>query len=236
MPYLLDMCPAELKKAKEENMPLIIAAGSIEFHGGQLPLGTDLFITEGVSAEIEKRLPVVIAPSFVYCPTGHCVSGPEDGTVDIDIDCFVNFCGQVLKNYDRMGFKKIYIMVHHQGRNIEAFIKTSILKYSMYEINKTLGDGWWTKKLENPLKTAVETVPAVLDTEFFPGHGGQGETEAIMAFRPKAVKMENAETDKSVWWNETAKEADAENAQRQKEILITKWVEKIKKDTGIETV
>ena len=233
MPYLVDMCPAELQKARNKGWPLIIAAGSIEFHGGQLPLGTDLFITEGVSAEIEKRLPVVIAPSFVYCPTGHCVSGPEEGTVDIGIDCFIHFCGQILKNYDRMGFQKIYILVHHQGRNMEAFIKTSVLKYSMYEVHQSLGNGWWTKKLENPLKTAVETVPAMLDTGFFPGHGGQGETEAVMAFRPETVKMENAEEDESVWWNVTAKDANASNAQKQKEILIDKWVKKIKEDTGL---
>lgn len=42
MPYIQTMCPAELKAAMEAGLPLFIAAGSIEYHGSQLPLGTDI--------------------------------------------------------------------------------------------------------------------------------------------------------------------------------------------------
>ena len=42
MAYLQNMCPSELKAAAENGAPLMIAAGSIEYHGSQLPLGTDL--------------------------------------------------------------------------------------------------------------------------------------------------------------------------------------------------
>ena len=226
----MNLCPADLQKVKDDALPLLIATGSVEFHGGQLPLGTDLFITEGILEEIEKQVPVVIAPPFTFCPTGFAVSGPQMGTVDIGVDCFIEYCGQILRNYEQMGFKRIYILIHHQGGNIGTFIKTAILKYSMYEVNRTLGDGWWTDRKENRLKAVFEIVPAMLDTRFFGGHGGKGETEAIMAFRPETVKLENTEKE-LYWWNETVVEASIENALVQKKQLIEKWVEKIKKDT-----
>ena len=229
MPYLLDLCPTEFQKVKEGGLPLMIATGSVEFHGGQLPLGTDLFITEGVLKEIEKQIPVVIAPPIPFCPTGYAVSGASQGTADIGVDCFIDYCGQILKNYEQMGFQKIYILIHHQGGNIGTFIKTAILKYSMYEVYQTLGDGWWTKKIPNPMKSAVEIVPAMLDTKFFGGHGGKGETEAIMAFRPETVRFENTEKE-LFWWNETVTEANEENALMQKKILIEKWIQKINSD------
>jgi len=231
MPYLLEMCPTDLKKAQSDGLPLMIATGSVELHGGQLPLGTDLFITEGVAREIEGRLPVVVAPPIVYCPTGHAVSGPEDGTVDIGVDCFIDHCGQILSNYERMKFRKIYVLVHHQGGNISAFIKTAVLKYSMYEVNGVVGDGWWTKGVSNPMKSAVEIVPAMLDTGFFGGHGGKGETEAVMAFRPETVRLENIEAE-PYRWNRSVTEASEENALMQKETLVRKWVEKIRQDMG----
>lgn len=232
MPYLLDLCPDEFKKAVKDGMPLMISTGSVEFHGGQLPLGTDLFITEGILKEIEKQLPVIIAPSITYCPTGHAVSGPEEGTIDVSVDCFINYCGQILKDYEHMGFKKIYVLLHHQGGYIESFLKTAIYKYSIYEVQNSLGDGWWTKNISPTVNGNIELVSAMLDTKFFGGHGGKGETEAMMAFRPETVCMDNIEKE-LYFWNITAFEANHENANKQKYILTEKWIEKIKTDMQI---
>lgn len=56
MPHLLKMCPQEFREAQSGGLPLLIATGSVELHGGQLPLGTDLLITEGISREIESQI------------------------------------------------------------------------------------------------------------------------------------------------------------------------------------
>ena len=79
--------------------------GSVEFHGFHLPLGTDSYITEMVASGIEKRLNAVVAPTVHLCPTGFAVSGPEQGTTDIDVELFVRWCRTLVSNYCRMGSK-----------------------------------------------------------------------------------------------------------------------------------
>lgn len=230
MPYLQNMCPKDLARAKKDGLPLLLAAGSIEYHGSQLPLGTDLLIVEGVLREIEKRVPVVVGPPFIYSPTGHAVSGPEEGTVDIPVDCFMEHCGAVLKNYERMGFSRILVLVHHQGANVGAFIKTAALKFQMYGVHEELGDGWWTKQLKRAGRTDVEISSAILQSGSFGGHGGKGETEAIMALYPELVHMENL-GDHEAFWNESVKDADREEARLHMRQNIELWVKKLTEET-----
>lgn len=63
---LLQMCPSELEQARQNKAILMFGVGSIEYHGSQLPLGTDFFLVDGVIQAVEKRLPdkVVAAPSL----------------------------------------------------------------------------------------------------------------------------------------------------------------------------
>ena len=226
MPYLQNMCPKDLAEAQARKLPLLMGAGSIEYHGSQLPLGTDLFIVEGVLREIEKRVPAVIAPSFVYSPTGHAVSGPEQGTVDIPVDCFIDHCAAVLKNYERMGFSRIIVLVHHQGGNVGLFLQTAALKFQMYGVNEELGDGWWTQGRKRQGRTSIEVSPTILEPEAFGGHGGKGETEAIMALYPHLVHMEYL-GEREPLWNQSVFQADPENARIQMERVVRLWVEKL---------
>ena len=230
MPYIQTMCPAELKAAMEAGLPLFIAAGSIEYPGSQLPLGTDVLIIEGILREIEKRTPIVVAPPFVYSPTGYMVSGPEEGTVDIGIDPFVAHCAEILRAYSRMGFSSIRLLVHHQGGNIGTLLKTAALKAGAYSLYQELGGGWWTRREAAPHPCRIEVMPAVFgDTvsQAFGGHAGKGETQAILALYPELVHMENL-TDQEPWWNETAKDARAQDARREMDQLIDRWVEKLR--------
>lgn len=214
MPYLQNMTPKALREAVAANRPLLIAVGTIEYHGSQLPVGTDLMIVEGVLRGIEKKAPVVIAPSFIYSPNGYAVSGPEKGTVDISVDCFINHTAEILLAYSRMGFRDIRVFVHHQGGNIGKFVETAILKIGMYNHQNVLGDGWWTDG-KNPDMANIRVQATVIGDEeirrAFGGHGGRGETQAIMATNPELVKMDEL-TENEPWWNETVSEADEAHA------------------------
>ncbi len=74
--YLKEMTPSQLHQAVEQNWPLLIPAGCIEYHGPHLPLGTDTLIAEEICKRLAKRINVVIAPSFEYGSTGYALSGP----------------------------------------------------------------------------------------------------------------------------------------------------------------
>ncbi|MBQ3817341.1 MAG: creatininase family protein [Clostridia bacterium] len=230
MSYLQNMTPSDLEDAVKKDLPLFISAGSIEYHGSQLPLGTDLFITEGVLREIEKRTEIVVAPAFTFCPTGFMVSGPENGTVDIRIGTFIEYCSEILSSYKKMGFKHIYILVHHQGGNIRKFLETAIFQLDSYSLYEDYGNGWWTKRVPTEKQCEIKVLPAVfgeeVTKEFF-GHGGEGETQPIMALYPELVHMEKF-TDHEAFWNESAVNANKKDADRALAQLIDLWVEKIK--------
>ena len=230
MPYLQAMGPDELKQAVENKWPLFVTAGSIEYHGSQLPLGTDLLIVEGIVREIEKRVPIVAAPPFAYSPTGYMVSGPDKGTVDISVSGFVAYCAEILQAYSRMGFETIYVLVHHQGGNVGAMLKTAALSIGGYPQYRELGEGWWTERKKPARPCRIEVTPAVFGegvTQAFGGHGGKGETQAILALYPELVHMERL-GEAEAWWNESVKDADAAEARREMEKLIDRWVEKLK--------
>ena len=229
MPYLQNMTPSDLKSAVERDLPLFVSAGSIEYHGSQLPLGTDLFICEGVLREVEKRTDIVIAPAFTFSPTGFMVSGPEKGTVDIRLGTFIEYCSEILSAYKKMGFKHIYVVVHHQGGNIGRFLQIAVEQLNSYSLYEEFGNGWWTNKTPTDNTCEIKVVPAVfgeeVTKEFF-GHGGEGETQPIMALYPELVHMERL-TDNEAFWNQSAVDANKADAGRALELLVEQWIKKI---------
>ncbi len=231
MAYLQYMTPKDLQAAVAENRPLLIAVGTMEYHGSQLPLGTDLLLVEGVLREMEKRADVVVAPSFIYSPNGYAVSGPEMGTVDISVDCFINHCSEILTAYSRMGFRDIRLFIHHQGANIRKFLETAVLKIGMYNHKQALGDGWWTDK-KTPEFANIRVCPTILGepeiVAAFGGHGGKGETQAMLATNPDTVKMEYL-TDDEPWWNATVAQADKTQADACFEIVIQNQLEELRR-------
>lgn len=41
--YLIKMRPGQLRDAVQRNVPVLMAAGVVEYHGPHLPVGTDFF-------------------------------------------------------------------------------------------------------------------------------------------------------------------------------------------------
>lgn len=226
--FLTEMLPRDLKRAVDEKWPLLVPMGSVEFHGNHLPLGTDSFITEAVPAGWRSasmwwsRRPCICARPAMP------VSGPEQGTTDIGVELFIRWCRELVGNYRRMGFGRILFLVHHQGGNIGAFLRAAVTDELMYGTYREQGYGWWSdqqKKAACP-QGFIEICPAMLDSHFFGGHAGRGETEAILAARPELVHAELTEKD-DFWWNADADEADATRAVEQLQAVIDRWVEKL---------
>jgi len=229
MAYLQDLKPCELKAAVEKGTPLMIAVGSIEYHGSQLPLGTDLLIVEGLIRELEKRTDIVVAPSFTFSPTGFMVSGEDRGTVDVRIGTFIDYCSQILSCYKNMGFKKIYVLVHHQGGSIKRYLEIALEQINDYDAHKEFGKSWWTDRKKKENTCDIEVCPAQFGEEVlkeFFGHGGEGETQPIMAYFPELVRMDYL-TDDEAFWNKNAKDSNMDDAIRARDILIASWLEKL---------
>ncbi|MBP3627272.1 MAG: creatininase family protein [Clostridia bacterium] len=232
MPYLQNMKPLELKEAVDKNIPLMVSVGSIEYHGSQLPLGTDLLIIEGLLRELEKKTEIVVAPPFTFSPTGYMVSGEDRGTVDIHIGTFIEYCSQILSAYKGMGFKRIYVLVHHQGGSIKRFLQLAVEQINSYSAYEQTGKAWWTdgKKPQNTCEIKVEAAQfgEEVTKEFF-GHGGEGETQPIMAYYPELVRMDYL-TDDEASWNKSVVNANMDDAVRARDLLIDQWIKKLEEE------
>ena len=81
---LIEMRPDQIRDAVRRNLPVLMAAGSVEYHGPHLPVGTDLLIPLSVCETIERQCEVVIAPELPFSPTMEWAAAPEDGEIDFD--------------------------------------------------------------------------------------------------------------------------------------------------------
>ena len=113
--YLKNMRPYQLTAAVAANRPLLVPAGCIAPHGPHMAIGHDTIIVEEICARIAERIDVVIAPSFDYGPTSYALGGPADGTIDPDYDGFHRVVKSVLRNFLEMGFRRIVVIIMHQG-------------------------------------------------------------------------------------------------------------------------
>ncbi len=85
---LQHLLPHQLQHAIDEQWPLLVPTGCIEYHGPHLPLGVDTIITEHLLMQVAERVNCVVAPPIWYGPASHAVSGPELGSLDVSTERF----------------------------------------------------------------------------------------------------------------------------------------------------
>ncbi len=54
--YLIHMRPEQIQDAVRRNVPVVMPAGCIEYHGSHLPVDTDFLIASSVCTEVEKQV------------------------------------------------------------------------------------------------------------------------------------------------------------------------------------
>ena len=111
-----------------------------------MALGHDTIIVEEICARIVEKVDVVISPSFDYGPTGYAlVGGLPEGTIDPDYDGFYRNVKGILRNFLEMRFKRIVIIIMHQGMDCplaQSFSRVwSELRFER-PLEK-LPRGWW---------------------------------------------------------------------------------------------
>jgi len=85
---LQHLLPHQLQHVIDEQCPLLVPTGCIEYHGPHLPLGVDTIITEHLLTQVAERVNCVVAPPIWYGPASHAVSGPELGSLDVSTERF----------------------------------------------------------------------------------------------------------------------------------------------------
>ena len=213
MSYLINMLPHQIEKAVHEQWPAIIVAGSVEFHGNHLPVGTDLILPEEIIKRVEPHVNIVVCPPIVYSPTGYAVSGPKEGTLDVRVNAFKEYLKDILLGLYRMGFKLIIVIQHHQGTEGPGAMAFKMAAAEIYNEEKEMyGEGWWTKNYREPQFPKLLNVKVLgLSIKGYPwpgSHGALGETEPMLVLRPDTVEMERLKRDDFPWNWDPENEAD----------------------------
>ena len=244
--YLIHMRPEQVQDAVARNVPILMPAGCVEYHGPHLPIGTDFLIANSICVAAEKRVECVMAPPLQFAPTLDWAAGPEEGEADFDPEAFFQYARESLRRIAAMGFRRIYILQHHQGPDgLEVLCLKRAAGEVIRETVKEWGAGWGRgpgDELPNPdifgwiriaYLDSFSEYPGPTEGQVPVGHAGKGETQLIMASLPETVRMEALATlDRLPIWLEDADQADAEEGRQWLEFCIEGWVKELGR--GIE--
>lgn len=244
---LKEIRPYQLRAAVEEGYPLLVPAGCVETHGPHMALGHDTIIVEEICARIAQRTGVVIAPAFDYGPTGYALGAPADGTIDPDYDAFGGYVKSILRNFCDMGFRKIYVIIMHQGMDgplALSFRKAAAELAFQGVLEQGFPRGWWADaKLKDQVAAhalgRIHVQPMILPAASPPAggdHAGYNETSFLLATRPELVEQERLD-DTAPWYCRQNEErnswtANAEHGQAMVDAVVNAWVERINSAQG----
>jgi creatinine amidohydrolase/Fe(II)-dependent formamide hydrolase-like protein len=228
------MRPAEIRDAVARNLPLILPLGCIECHGDHLPVGCDTIIVEEVARRLGGRMDCVVAPTVDYGPTGYDVSGPGEGTIDVPPEDLLPYARSVLRGLLRLGFRRIRVVVFHQGADGPLATTFHLAGRRLVEelMRQELGEGWWGKgRPEVPERYLdIVQVRTVVHPDAEPAagsdHAGAIETSCMLSACANAVDLSLLGPE-SPWYTRMpgnlASDATRERGERMFEAMAAAW-------------
>lgn len=78
------MLPHQIRAAIDDNWPVVLPLGVLEFHGEHLPVGLDTLVVAKLLEALEPEMNLVLLPAFFYGAASYTVEGPErTGTLHV---------------------------------------------------------------------------------------------------------------------------------------------------------
>ena len=219
--------PRERDYVQKNNIPLVIPAGTVEYHGPHCSYGCDTLIAEGLINRLRERRELMLAPTINYSPSSYAVGDSKSGTVHVEERAFENYVYYVFMSLLCAGYRNIYVVIHHQFEQESEMPMTlcyrmAAKRATMDYLEKTLGQGWWGseaysnyyEELEganNPFGwiKVIPTMSTAVQNATGYDHAGKYECSILMALYPEAVKLERLDDIKH-WFAESAREANME--------------------------
>lgn len=221
----LDKCfPRELENAKKNNTPVVIAGGTVEYHGPHCSYGCDSLVAEGLLERLAERKDIIIAPAISYSPSSYAVADETSGTVHIEEDVFEAYLYHIFTNLLNAGLRNIYVVIHHQFEQENLMPMTlsymkAAKRATMRYLEKTKGQGWWGSEAymdyyenlgqaDDPFSwiKVIPTMSTAVQNATGYDHAGKYECSILMSLYPEAVKLERL-GDKEHWFTKSAAEA-----------------------------
>lgn len=168
---------------------VVLPIGSTEQHGPHLPLGVDSYIAEDIAKHLAKVTDIIIAPTITYGYKSKPLSGGGPlfkGTIDINGETLIHLVTDILCEFARDGFNKIFIENAHFEN--QAFIEEAMdLATAQFPKLKVVQSNWWDVLDQKTVDEIFKDVP-------FPGwaleHAAITETSLMMYLEPDLVRTE----------------------------------------------
>lgn len=241
---LVNCMPKETDSAKQRRVPLVIAGGTVEYHGPHCAYGCDGIIVERLLDRLAETKEIMIAPSIWYSPSSYAVGGRESGTVHVEEDAFEQYCYYVFKSLLYSGFRNIYVVIHHQFEQENLMPMTlsymkAAKKATMRFLEETEGEGWWGgeqyrdyySKLDgnrDPFSwiKVIPTMTAAVQNATGYDHAGLYETSFLMYLAPESVDLARL-GDRKHWFTASAEHADAALGEKMTAMTLKSLSERI---------
>ena len=243
---LLNMSfPKELDYVKKNNIPVVIAGGTVEYHGPHCSYGCDSLVAEGLINKLAEKKEIMIAPSVYYSPSSYAVADSKSGTVHIEENAFEDYLYYVFTCMLNAGLHNIYVIIHHQFEQESLMPMTlsymkAAKRATMRYLERERGQGWWgsessSKYYENLGNTDdpfswIRVIPTMsTEVQNATGYdlGGKFESSILMALYPEAVKLERL-GDIEHWFTKSAAEANAELGNKMVELSLEYLMKAVK--------
>lgn len=219
--------PREAERVQRERIPLVIPAGTVEYHGPHCSYGCDTLVAEGLIKELMKTKEIMLAPTISYSPSSYAVGDDKSGTVHVEERAFENYVYYVFMSLLSAGYRNIYVVIHHQFEQESEMPMTlcyrmAAKRATMAYLEKTLGQGWWGsesyanyyEQLEgdnNPFNwiKVIPTMSTAVQNATGYDHAGEFECSILMALYPDCVELDRI-GERPHWFTKSAERANAE--------------------------
>ena len=219
--------PRERDYVQEKRIPLVIPAGTVEYHGPHCSYGCDTLVAEGLIKRLMEKKEIMLAPTISYSPSSFAVGDAKSGTVHVEETAFENYVYYVFMSLLSAGYRNIYVVIHHQFEQESEMPMTlcyrmAAKRATMKYLEMTLGQGWWGsesyanyyEQLEgdnNPFNwiKVIPTMSTEVQNATGYDHAGKFESSILMALYPDSVKLDRIDDIKH-WFTESAREANLE--------------------------
>jgi len=162
----------------------ILAIGSLENHGGHLPLATDTLVSYKLSVKIaEKVKGLLVLPPITVGYSEHYSYFPFN--LSLSAETLIEVIKDVLTSVIKNGIKRIFIMNGHDGNIAAIEVAARHIKMKFPEVKIASLDAWWIAAGNLLPKDTFEVWDGL-------GHAGEGETSICLSLFGDLVEMENA--------------------------------------------